>query len=289
MATNVASYLLGAAWIFLAGIAYAGQATGSAQTKHGDQTTYASCSPSIGEVSGYGKVVVQCIYGTSTTQDSYFIATHPNNLELTGARFTSWLEDHNEPFLSLDFKNSSEIPAINVTVDILRPGVARRFDRLKPFRLNRSHIYERINSSGVTINAKTENTLPIVSLEELVGVVQPLVPKDFCAYDAGLVLGTPPEESEARNEESTRELLSLVNSAEPKEVINSGPSAEIKQVGVLTRVQYDTVFRQHITNYMTVFVYYAKKGATATLWYPSKKALAPLKCVDDPTWSMAAK
>lgn len=269
--TDVLRYLLSTAFLVTSGFAHASQATSG------------HCSPSIGAMSGQASVNIQCSNAVSTVQEAYLIATHPTKLEVVDAKFTTWLEDHGAPFFSLEFKNSSELPAINVMIDVLQTGTSSRFDELKPFRVAKSNVLNRIGSLGVTVNAGTDITLPIVSAKDLAVVVQSGMPKDFCPYDAALVAGLTDEENQARMVEASNQMRSLLSRGES--LPNSRETSQTFQRGILVRIRYSTIFQQKNTNYMFAFVYYARRDTQPSLWYPSRKQLAPLTCIGDDTYS----
>ncbi|SEM79918.1 hypothetical protein SAMN02800694_1742 [Luteibacter sp. UNCMF331Sha3.1] len=243
-----------------------------------DQSTSGNCSPTAGNQAGNAKIEIHCYFNASTVQDAYLKATHPTKVAITGARFTRWLEDSSRPFLSVALKADSDLPAIGLTVDTIAPGTSSRIDALKPFRVKKSNIFQRISTRGITIEATNSFTYPVLSLDDLVGTVHPDIPADFCPYDADVTLGTSPDETKARENESLQDLLASVQEHSDR-VIWPVKTANTIQKGVLIRIRYKNIFGDITTLYQQVYVNYARRGATASLWYPSRSALGQLECI----------
>lgn len=242
-----------------------------------DQTTSGGCSPSIESMKANATVNVQCNFASSA-QDAYLIATHPTTLQVQGATFTRWQEDNFAPFYSLQFKNASELPAINVVVDVLQPGSAFRSDQKKPFSVRRSNVILKVGSPGITITAGTTITLPVVSLKDLVGRINPDVPAGFCAYDGDLELDATPDESNATGPQMMAKAFAHTKSTGADE------EPSIRTVGLkqslIVRIRYSTVFQEKNTIYRYVYVRYAPRDLSDEVWYPSRKKFAPLECAD---------
>ncbi|WP_185754270.1 hypothetical protein [Luteibacter sp. 9135] len=244
------------------------------------QTTAGSCSPSVGTQNANSSIVISCSYGGSSVQDSYLIATHPTRVKITGALFTTWVEDNSAPFLSLEFTNDSDLPALSTKIDVLRQESAEAFTNMKPYAIHRSRIFRQLDANSFSIDAKSTITLPIVSIEDLASMILPQVPRDYCAYDASIGIGTDPDEQKARTDMLERESYSLFFHPESRGT-GKAEFANLLQVPVLMRIRFKNVFGGQSSQYTKAFVYYAQRGSTASIWYPTTKKLGPLQCIGD--------
>ncbi|NID17241.1 hypothetical protein [Luteibacter yeojuensis] len=252
----------------------------AAGSAYANPSTSGNCSPALGSQTGNAKIVIRCTYGGSTVQDSYLKATHPTKLGFPSIGFSRWFEDQSRPFLSIELSPESDLPAINTIVEVLKPGTSAQMSALKPFAVESSGIFRAVGTKQVTVEKGEPTNYPFLSLDDLLKKVHG-VPDDFCPYDAGFTIGTTPEENKAREAESLQNLLVSVRDSSIEQPFGPMKAAQTVQKGLLLRIRYQTIFGDKITLYKQVFVNYARKGATATVWYPSKSALGPLQCITD--------
>lgn len=217
----------------------------------------------------------------SSPQDDYLVATHPTTVAISKAHFERWREDNREPYLTLDLRNASDIPALSVSIDVMNPSTAANFDKLKPYHTKPSKVFQVAGTKSPGIDANTSTSLPLISLNDLTKLVHPYVPADFCAYDAGLKAGFTPEEDKARGEYMEKNMREQVAAGTLDENLGKQPWAQTKQADVIVRIRYETIFHQKSTSFVHLFVYYAKRGSDAGLFYPSKGTVSTLQCVAD--------
>lgn len=228
---------------------------------YADQTTHRDCSSNIENIQQGGTVNISCYFNKNSPQDVYLIATHPTLVEAEKVHFLNMFEDNGRFYLSLALKNISEIPARDVTVDLMDPSSAGTYSALKPFKLSQSKVAAQLGTRKWTIPRHSSMDFPFVSLEQLVAKVHSSVDiEHFCPFDGSLVA------QEAPNEPSTP------NSPD------AGTYSHIVRVPIVIKVHYKTIFEETITKYLTAFVLYADRRSTRDVWYPSVGKPLPLKC-----------
>lgn len=221
---------------------------------------------------------VKHIYAVRKTVSPYerdlhtlLLAQNPTEFKITAVDLSSWLEDGGRTSLSVTFANPRNIPIKSLSVDILNPKSGASFIALRPFDLARSHVFRLINSTDVSIPANGSTKLPVAFLREIQEKLHDDVPDDYCAFDASIDTGPAMDDKDFQEARF---------SSLRKQPLEGGASSRTHFSGVLLRIKTTSIFEQKLASYAWVFVRYADKGSTAELWYPNKKAMAPLRCVD---------
>jgi hypothetical protein len=221
---------------------------------------------------------VQNIYAVRKTVSPYerdlhtlLLSQNPTEFKITAVELSSWLEDGGRTSLSVTFANPRNIPIRSLSVDVLDPKSGASFVALRPLNLARSRIFRLINSTDVSIPANGSTKLPVAFLGELQEKLHDDVPNTYCAFAASIDTGPTMDDKDFQ--EATFSSLR-------KQPLEGGASSRTHFSGVLLRIKTTSIFEQKLVSYAWVFVRYADKGSTAELWYPNKKAMEPLKCVD---------
>lgn len=221
---------------------------------------------------------VQNIYAVRKTVSPYerdlhtlLLSQNPTEFKITAVELSSWLEDGGRTSLSVTFSNPRNIPIRSLSVDVLDPKSGASFVALRPLNLARSRIFRLINSTDVSIPANGSTKLPVAFLDELQEKLHDDVPNTYCAFAASIDTGPTMDDKDFQ--EATFSSLR-------KQPPQGGASSRTHFSGVLLRIRTTSIFEQKLVSYAWVFVRYADKASTAELWYPSKKVLAPLRCVD---------
>lgn len=221
---------------------------------------------------------VKNIYAVRKTVSPYerdlhtlLLSQNPTEFKITAVDLSSWLEDGGRTSLSVTFANPRNIPIRSLSVDVLDPKSGASFVALRPLDLARSRIFQLIKSTDVSIPANGSTKLPVAFLREIQEKLHDDVPDTYCAFDASIDTGPTMEDKDFQE----ARLSSL-----RKPSLEGGTSSSTLFSGVLLRIKTTSIFEQKLVSYAWVFVRYADKGSTAELWYPNKKAMGPLSCVD---------
>ena len=221
---------------------------------------------------------VKNIYAVRKTVSPYerdlhtlLLSQNPTKFEITAVDLSSWLEDDGRTSLNVTFSNPRNIPIKSLSVDVLNPKSGASFVALRPLDLARSRIFRLINSTDVSIPANGSTKLPVAFLGELQEKLHDDVPNTYCAFAASIDTGPTMDDKDFQ--EATFSSLR-------KQPLEGGASSRTHFSGVLLRIKTTSIFEQKLVSYAWVFVRYADKGSTAELWYPNKKVMAPLRCVD---------
>lgn len=261
--TNKMKHLI--PWLLLAGGA------ASAQTTHGN------CSPTFGSIGGNAVVNICSGDRFSSAQEAYFVASHPTTVGVADLRFKSWFEDNLAPFLTVVLSNRSDVPALDLSVDVLNGKTGSSYPALRPFRLHESGVLKRLGSRGISIAAGQQAEYPVLSVEDLATQVHPEMPASYCPYDASVSLIDEKDASAARLQSFITNRASHADSDDDQGQLwqNRGT----KEIGTLLRIRCRTIFNQRVTGYAVVFIHYADTTGQGDVWYPSQKAVGALHCV----------
>lgn len=221
---------------------------------------------------------VKNIYAVRKTVSPYerdlhtlLLSQNPTEFKIAAVELSSWLEDGGRTSLSVTFANPRNIPIRSLSVDVLDPKSGASFVSLRALDLARSHIFRLINSTDVSIPANGSTKLPVAFLREIQEKLHDDVPDDYCAFDASIDTGPAVDDKDFQEARF---------SSFQKQPIEGGASWRTLFSGVLLRIRTTSIFEQKLVSYAWVFVRYADKASTAELWYPSKKAMGPLRCVN---------
>lgn len=221
---------------------------------------------------------VKNIYAVRKTVSPYerdlhtlLLSQNPTEFKITAVELSSWLEDGGRTSLSITFANPRNIPIRSLSVDVLNPKSGASFVALRPLDLARSHIFRLINSTDVSIPANGSTKLPVAFLREIQEKLHDDVPDTYCAFDASIDTGPTMDDKDFQEARF---------SSFRKQPIEGVASSRTLVSGVLLRIKTTSIFEQKLVSYAWVFLRYADKGSTAELWYPNKRAMAPLRCVD---------
>lgn len=220
---------------------------------------------------------VKNIYAVRKTVSPYerdlhtlLLSQNPTKFEITAVDLSSWLEDGGRTSLNVTFANSRNIPIKSLSVDVVNPKSGTSFVALRPLDLARSRIFQLTNSTDVSIPANGSTKLPVAFLGELQEKLHG-VSDAYCAFDASV---------DTSSKSDGKDFQEATSSSLRKQPLERGASSRTLFSGVLLRIKTTSIFEQKLVSYVWVFVRYADKGSTAELWYPNKKAMAPLRCVD---------
>lgn len=220
---------------------------------------------------------VKNIYAVRKTVSPYerdlhtlLLSQNPTEFKITAVDLSSWLEDGGRTSLNVTLTNPRNIPIKSLSVDVLNPKSGASFVALRPLDLARSRIFQLINSTNVSIPANGSTKLPVAFLGELQEKLHD-VSDAYCAFDASV---------DTSSKSDDKDFQEATSSALQKRPLEDGTSSRILFSGVLLRIKTTSIFEQKLVSYVWVFIRYADKGSTAELWYPNKKAMAPLRCVD---------
>lgn len=220
---------------------------------------------------------VKNIYAVRKTVSPYerdlhtlLLSQNPTKFEITAVDLSSWLEDGGRTSLNVTFANPRNIPIKSLSVDVLNPKSGASFVTLRPLDLARSRIFQLTNSTDVSIPANGSTKLPVAFLGELQEKLHD-VSDAYCAFDASV---------DTNSKSDDKDFQEATSSSLRKRPLERGASSRTLFSGVLLRIKTTSIFEQKLVSYVWVFVRYADKGSTAELWYPSKKVMASLRCVD---------
>ena len=242
------------------------------------QITRGNCSPTFGTVSGNAVVNICPGDRFSSAQEAFFVASHPTTVGVSDLQFKSWFEDGMTPFLTVILANRSDVPALDVSVDVLNERTGSSYPALRPFKLHESGVFRRLGARGISIAASQQGEYPLLSVPDLVTQVRPDIPASYCPYDASVSLIDEKEASAAEFQSflAHRQSDATSDSSDGQLRRNRGT----QEIGTLLRIRYRTIFDQHVTSYAVVFIHYADTTGQGDVWYPSQKAVGPLRCVN---------
>lgn len=220
---------------------------------------------------------VKNIYAVRKTVSPYerdlhtlLLSQNPTEFKITAVDLSSWLEDGGRTSLNITLANLRNIPIKSLSVDVLNPKSGASFVTLRPLDLARSRIFQLTNSTDVSIPANGSTKLPVAFLGELQEKLHD-VSDAYCAFDASV---------DTSSKSDGKDFQEATSSSLRKQPLEGGASSRTLFSGVLLRIKTTSIFEQKLVSYVWVFVRYADKSSTAELWYPNKKVMAPLRCVD---------
>lgn len=248
-------------------------------TASAGQVTHGPCSPSIGSVGGNAVVNICPGEHFSSAQEAFLVAAHPTTVEIAALRFMTWFEDQGMPFFTATLSNQSDVPAIAASVDVLDLTSGASYPALSPLKVKQSGVFLRLGSKAISIGAGKSADYPLFSVQDLLNVVQPDVPRSYCPYDASISLINNLERLQAMPREKPQALVERTDDSPQADIGPIIMGRPTKEIGLLLRLQYRTIFNQQVTAYATVFVDYADTRVEGNVWYPSTKTYAALRCV----------
>ncbi|WP_247841639.1 hypothetical protein [Pseudomonas sp. MWU12-3103b] len=182
--------------------------------------------------------------------------------------FLRFIVDDGKNFLSTTIENKSEIPALNVSIDIINESKNTPFAKSKKIKLIKSNYYKSSETGKLTIPAGTEGFFPLISVEELSALIG-AKESNYCLYDAS----PEPADFNEKNDAFNR----LYDSIPPEA---RRPQASTVQMGLRLKITYETIFKENITNYVLVFAHFTEKNSRNWVWYPTSKKIAPAQCIN---------
>ncbi len=242
------------------------------------QTTHGNCSPTFGTIGGNSVVNICPGDRFSSAQEAFFVASHPTTVTVADLQFMSWFEDATTPFLTVVLDNKSDVPALDVSVDVLNERTGSSYSALRPFKLHESGVFKRLGARAISIAAKQQGEYPLLSVPDLWTQVHPEIPANYCPYDASISLIDETEASAAKLQSLLERRASDANSDD-----NDGRlylKRVTQEIGTFLRIRYRTIFDQRVTSYAIVFIHYADTTGQGDVWYPSRKAVGSLRCIN---------
>ena len=91
----------------------------------------------------------------------FLIASNPTEIKLTNISFMQWLGD-SEPFLSIQLKNISNLPALNVKIKLFSPKTKEN-----ELKLTKSNSFKSLKPQSIAIARKSDLVLPIIPVSEI--------------------------------------------------------------------------------------------------------------------------
>jgi hypothetical protein len=242
------------------------------------QTTHGNCSPTFGTIGGNAVVNICPGDRFSSAQEAFFVASHPTTVTVADLQFTSWFEDATTPFLTVVLANNSDVPALDVSVDVLNERTGSSYPVLRPFKLHESGVLKRLGARAISIAANQQGEYPLLSVPDLWAQVHPDVPANYCPYDASISLIDEKEASAAEFQSFLAHRVSDATVVNNDGQLHSNRGTQ--EIGTLLRIRYRTIFDQRVTSYAVVFIHYADTTGQGDVWYPSRKAVGSFRCIN---------
>ncbi|SED47147.1 hypothetical protein SAMN02787142_3227 [Burkholderia sp. WP9] len=244
------------------------------------QTTHGNCSPTFGTIGGNAVVNICPGDRFSSAQEAFFVASHPTTVTVADLQFKSWFEDATTPFLTVVLDNKSDVPALDVSVDVLNERTGSSYPVLRPFKLNESGVFKRLGARAISIAANQRGVYPLLSVPDLWTQVHPDVSANYCPYDASTSLIDMTEASAAEFQSFLEHRVSGATSDYDNKDAQFHSKRGTQEIGTLLRIRYRTIFDQRVTSYAVVFIHYADTTGQGDVWYPSRKAVGSLRCIN---------
>ncbi len=113
-------------------------------------------------------------------QEILLLAEHPTTLEITNLSWGDWLGD-SQPFLNVELTNVSNLPALELKVELLNNETGATIASLKPYVLSESYTLKILKDSQLAVGPKSKWSWPLASIHDMSSILN-----QKCITDAGL-------------------------------------------------------------------------------------------------------